>query len=100
MTSTLKLSWLPHGTSTRGARYLAFYRWYARLQAGGPEALEDKPSPPSRVWNRIPDEVRDQIIDLALEDPELSPRELAVRFTDDEELLCIGGFGLSAAQGA
>ena len=29
-----------------------------------------------------PDDVRGQIVDLALELPELSPRELAVRFTD------------------
>ena len=34
-----------------------------------------------RVWNRIPDEVRRQIVDLALDEPELSPRELAVTFT-------------------
>lgn len=61
-----------------------FYRWYERYQTGGPDALEDRPSMPSRVWNRIPDAVRDQIIDLALEGPELSPRELAVRFTDTE----------------
>ena len=34
------------------------------------------------MWNRIPDDVRGQIIDLALEETQLSPRELAVRFTD------------------
>jgi transposase InsO family protein len=34
------------------------------------------------VWNRIPDDVRRQIVELALEWPELSPRELAVTFTD------------------
>ena len=34
------------------------------------------------MWNRIPDDVRGEIVDLALEEPELSPRELAVRFTD------------------
>ena len=38
----------------------------------------------SRIWNRIPDPVRDQIVDLALNEPDLSPRELAVRFTDTE----------------
>jgi len=59
-----------------------FYRWYDRYQAGGPEALEDRPSRPDRVWNRIPDAVRDRIVDLALAEPELSPRELAVHFTD------------------
>ena len=61
-----------------------FYRWYDRYQAGGPEALEDRPSTPRQVWNRIPDEVRERIVDLALDTPELSPRELATRFTDKE----------------
>jgi putative transposase len=35
------------------------------------------------VWNRIPAEIHEQIIELALEQSELSPRELAVRFTDE-----------------
>ena len=34
------------------------------------------------MWNRIPDGIRERIVDLALDEPELSPRELAVRFTD------------------
>ena len=62
-----------------------FYRWYDRYRDGGPEALADHRSRPDRVWNRIPDGVRRQIIDLALELPELSPRELAVRFTDENK---------------
>jgi putative transposase len=65
-----------------GVPRATFYRWYEQYQTGGPEALEDRPSQPSRVWNRIPDEVRSQIVTLALEQCELSPRELAVRFTD------------------
>ena len=59
-----------------------FYRWYDRLQSGGPEALEDRSPRPRRVWNRIPDDVREQVLELALDEPELSPRELATRFTD------------------
>ena len=59
-----------------------FYLWYDKYQTGGVEALEDKVSHPDRVWNKIPDDVRGQIVDLALEEPELSPRELAVTFTD------------------
>src|SRR6478752_1844334 len=35
-------------------------------------------------WNRIPDDVRSRVVTLALDEPELSPRELAVRFTDAE----------------
>jgi len=61
-----------------------FYRWYDLYQTGGPEALEDRSPKPGRVWNRIPDDVRDRIVQLALDEPELSPRELAVQFTDTE----------------
>ena len=61
-----------------------FCRWYDRYLDGGPEALADRPSAPSRVWNRIPAAVHDQIIELVLEQTELSPRELAVRFTDEK----------------
>ena len=63
----------------------SFYRWYDRYQRGGPEVLADRPSRPDRIWNRIPEAVRCQIVDLALDQPELSPRELAVRFTDEEK---------------
>src|SRR6516165_11505698 len=56
-----------------------------RYRRGGPEALGDRPSRPDRVWNRIPEAIRSQIIELALDQPELSPRELAVRFTDEKE---------------
>jgi putative transposase len=63
----------------------SFYRWYDRYQRGGPEALADRPSRPDRVWNRIPEAIRSQIVDLALDQPELSPRELAVRFTHEQE---------------
>ncbi|MGB7166585.1 MAG: IS3 family transposase [Mycobacterium sp.] len=63
----------------------SFYRWYDRYQRGGPEALADRPSRPDRIWNRIPEAIRCQIVDLALDQPELSPRELAVRFTDEEK---------------
>ena len=61
-----------------------FYRWYDLCATGGPEALADRPSRPERIWNRIPEAVRSRILELALEEPELSPREIAVRFTDQE----------------
>jgi putative transposase len=68
-----------------GVPRATFYRWYDRYRESGPEALADHRSRPDRVWNRIPDDVRRQIIDLASELPELSPRELAVRFTDEKK---------------
>src|SRR3954466_12555401 len=58
-----------------------FYRWYDRYLTGGIEALADHRSRPDRVWKRIPEPVRDEIVELALRETELSPRELAVRWS-------------------
>ena len=52
-----------------GVPRTTFYRWYDRYQISGPEALEDQSPRPSRVWNRIPDDVRQRIVDLALDVP-------------------------------
>ena len=68
-----------------GVARRTFYRWYNRYLEGCPEALEDRPSAPIRVWNRIAPEVQDQIVEMALEQSELSPLELAVRFTDERQ---------------
>ena len=65
-----------------GIKPSTFYRWYDRFRSGGLEALEDKPSKPDRVWNRIPDDIRQRVVMMAFEQPELSPRELVTRFTD------------------
>jgi putative transposase len=62
-----------------------FYRWYGRYRTGGPRALEDRSPRPKQVWNRIADGIRERIVQLALDEPELSPRELATRFTDSED---------------
>ena len=69
--------------STLGVSRPTFYRWYARYQRFGNAGLEDRRSGPGRVWNRIPGSVREQVIELALERPQLSPRELAVAYTDE-----------------
>ena len=39
-----------------------FYRWCDLYQSAGPEALEDRSPRPERVWNRIPDAVRERIV--------------------------------------
>jgi transposase InsO family protein len=79
-------SHLPVGRTLQqlGIPRATFYRWYDRYQTGGPEALDDRSTRPDRIWNRIPDGVRKRIKTLALEESALSPRELAVRFTDTE----------------
>ena len=62
-----------------------FYRWYDRYLVLGEVGLEDHSPHPGKVWNRIPDDVRERIVQLALDESELSPRELAVRFTDTKK---------------
>src|SRR5258707_12283975 len=59
-----------------------FYAWYERYLARGAGALEDGQPAPRRVWNKLPDTVAEAVLALALEEPELSPRELAVSFVD------------------
>ena len=59
-----------------------FYRWYDRYLNYGEDGLVDRAPHPGRVWNKIPDTVRRDVLDMALDIPELSPRELAVQFTD------------------
>lgn len=48
-----------------------FYRWYDLYQRFGEDALEDLRSGPRRAWNRIPEKVQDQILEMALERCEL-----------------------------
>jgi len=61
----------------------AFYRWYDRYRRFGEHGLHNHRAGPSRTWNRIPDVVRGQIVGIALDRPDLRPRELAVTFTDE-----------------
>lgn len=61
-----------------------YYNWLKRYYEGGMDGLEDNQPRPQAVWNQVSDDHRQAIIDLALEAPELSPRELAVRYTDDQ----------------
>ena len=60
-----------------------FYRWYQRFQEEGMAGLETKSPQEKRFWNRIPDSVREQVVELALEHPDQSCRQLAWQFTDE-----------------
>ena len=55
-----------------------FYNWLKRYEENGMDGLEDKQPIPQSVWNKIAEEHCEAIIELALDKPDLSPRELSV----------------------
>lgn len=59
-----------------------FYNWYGKYTKHGYDGLAPKGRTANSQWNRIPDQVRNEVVELALEVPELSPRELAHRMID------------------
>jgi len=61
-----------------------FYSWYQRYQEHGMDGLKNKKLKVKQFWNRIPDHVRGQIVNLALEYPDESPRQLTYRFIDEK----------------
>ena len=66
-----------------GVSRSTFYEWQRRYNERGYEGLADAP-PRRQCWNRIPDAEREHVVELALERPELTPRELAWHVTDHE----------------
>ena len=66
-------------------RRSTFYNWLQRYDEDGLDGLEDRKSIPGKAWNKVPAVHRDALIDLALEKPDLSPRELAVSYTDERQ---------------
>ena len=61
-----------------------FYKWYRRYQEGGYQALANRYRPPKQFWNQIPPWERQRVVEIALEHPEKSPRELAWYITDKQ----------------
>ncbi len=83
---TVEASHLPTRQTLRmlGIPSSTYYDWYARWSGGGIEALSDRSPRPQSVWNRIPDQIREDVVDFALEHEDLTPRELAVKYTDEK----------------
>ena len=67
-----------------GIRKSTFYNWLKRYQSGGIDGLEDQKTYSRLVWNKLPEDQQAEIIKLALEKPELLPRELAVTYIDEQ----------------
>ena len=63
-----------------------FYNWYEKYATGGLDALRDTPSRRQTTWNRIPDTIRQIVVELSLEHPELTPRELSVFLLEESQI--------------
>ena len=59
-----------------------FYCWHDRYRARHAEGLKDRTPAPRRVSDKLPTAVTQAMLELAVKEPELSPRELAVSFVD------------------
>ena len=61
-----------------------YYRWYDLYLDGGLDGLADRSPCPNSVWNRIPEKVRVDFIEFALDHEALASRELAIKYTDEK----------------
>lgn len=67
-----------------GINRSTFYQWYRRYLEHGYDGLADRKPTPRKFWNKIPEGVKTQVVDTALQYPEKSPRELAWFITDNQ----------------
>ena len=61
----------------------SFYRWYLGYQSEGFSGLANQKPRARQIWNRIPTEVKEQVVELALVHPEKSCRQIAWLFVDE-----------------
>ena len=58
-----------------GIHRSTFYNWYSRYLEDGIEGLGPKKPKARTFWNKIPEEVKEQVVCEALKQTELSPPE-------------------------
>ena len=68
--------------SSLGVSRSSFYRWYRDFLEKGVNALENQKPIAKQSWNKISEPETKKVVEIALERPELSSRELAWHITD------------------
>jgi len=61
-----------------------FYEWYRRYREHGYDGLASKPPYHRQFWNAIPPDVKQRVVETALEHLDKSPRQLAWYLTDTQ----------------
>src|SRR5271156_326724 len=62
-----------------------FYCWYDRYRTRDDEGLEDRTPAPRRGRNKLPAAATHAGLELAPQEAQVSPRELAVSFVDQQQ---------------
>jgi len=68
-----------------GIHKSTFYKWYHAWTQKGADGLNPKRRT-RQQWNSIPEEQKQLVVEVALEHPVLSPRELSVKITDEQKV--------------
>lgn len=66
-----------------GINRSTFYEWYRKYLEDGFEGLKPKTPQRTSFWNKIPDKQRNEVVEIALDQTALSPREIAHHITDN-----------------
>ena len=69
-----------------GLNKSTFYNWYKAYCDHGVDGLAPSRRTSNRQWNSIPQEQKNLVVELALEYPHLSSRELACTLTDEQQI--------------
>jgi len=68
-----------------GIHKSTFYNWYGKYQEEGFDGLAPRPRARNTYWNKIPDKVHTEVIDMALDYPEESSRGVACKMIDEKQ---------------
>lgn len=69
-----------------GLNKSTFYKWYHLYSEHGFDGLQPNKRTSKRQWNSIPEAEKNLVVELALDHPELSSRELAHKLTDEQQV--------------
>ena len=69
-----------------GVNKSTFYKWYKAYSDLGIDGLAPHKRTSNRQWNSIPQEQKNLVVEVALEYPHLSSRELACKLTDEQQI--------------
>ena len=67
-----------------GIHKSTFYKWYNLYLEKGEWGFQPSPSSSRWQWNSIPEQEKNLVVEIALNYPELSSRELAHKITDEK----------------